>query len=82
MTAYIKLTVRELAAEVQAELDRGRYFVNKPLGESCAQMIKRLVNGTNVARRGRKSGPRGEYTDEEVALIDAYAERYLRTKDL
>jgi hypothetical protein len=82
MVSYATLTVRALAEAVQAQLDTGRSFVDMRLGASCAQMIKRLVNGTHVARIGRGAHPRGDYTENDVALIDAYAERYMQVKDL
>jgi hypothetical protein len=82
MATFTQLSVRELAQAVLAEQDQHHSFVNHRLGQACDLMMKRLVNGTLVARNGKGANPRGAYSDGDVALIDAYAERYLRVKGL
>jgi hypothetical protein len=82
VASYLQLGVHDLAQQVLLEREQNRTFVNHRLGHACALMIKRLVNGTLVATKGKRSGIRGAYTDEDVVIIDNYAERYVRMKGL
>jgi hypothetical protein len=82
MVSFAALTVRDLAAAVQANLATGHTFVDMRLGSACVQMIKRLVNRTHVDHNGRGAHPRGDYAESDAALVDAYAERHKQVRDM